>query len=289
MRVVPARTNDILPWLMLAAETEALFGPMRYNPAFLNALYKHIERGTAFCIREDDGASGAPLMGGMLIAATPPRYELDWIAVARRWRRHGVGRALLDHLLAQIEPPAELTLLTFGETVPGSDAARRFYAATGFVPGEPGPANAQGKPMQVYRRYFGDRPSARVVLQHHDRFLLAQHHYMRPENDGKWSIPGGGIEPGDPNPKSALRREMQEELQLDVGSSRFLGRYTHRNRLHYLYHMHTDTTRFTFDPAEIKELAWFTHDEVRAHQQQGRLFAPFMLDAIQAAREVPYL
>src|SRR5919199_1148979 len=95
MHVQRAHHDDVAPWLALAAEVEALFGAMADNPDLRRALDRNIERGTAFCVRENDGPPGAPLAGGLLFSPHPPRYTIGWLAVARRWRRQGVGRMLV--------------------------------------------------------------------------------------------------------------------------------------------------------------------------------------------------
>jgi len=59
MHVQRALPEDISSWLTLATEVEPLFGPLIGNPGFHNALHKNIGRGTAYCIRENDGPSGS--------------------------------------------------------------------------------------------------------------------------------------------------------------------------------------------------------------------------------------
>jgi len=70
MQIALAQSADIPAWLDLAAEVEPLFGPMVADPAFHAALERNIARQSAFCIREQDGAPGTPLMGALLFSAT---------------------------------------------------------------------------------------------------------------------------------------------------------------------------------------------------------------------------
>jgi len=285
MRVQTAHPDDIPPWLALAAEVEPLFGPMVSDPAYHAALRKNIDRGTAFCTRVDDGPPGAPLMGGMLFSPYPPQYEIGWLAVAERWRRRGVGTMLVEHAFTLVRPPAEVTLVTFTEGIPGGRPARQFYARLGFLPGEPGPINAAGFATQVHRRMFVHVPSVRVVLQDGERYLLVQHEPANATGDGLWALPGGRVNPDDPDYEATLRREMREEFQIDVDVLRLIGTYTLRERQHHVFHARPLSTDLTPEPSEIAAVGWFTLDEVRACQAAGKLFAAFMLDAILASRD----
>ncbi|NDJ76356.1 MAG: GNAT family N-acetyltransferase [Chloroflexi bacterium] len=285
MRIEHARTADIPAWLKLASEVEHLFGPMVSDPGFHSALEKNIERGTALCIREDEGSPGAPLMGGILLGYRPLKIEIDWLAVAERWRRYGVGRALMNHVLELAQPPVEMVLLTFGEHEPGGAAARHFYESFGFQPSEVGPTNSAGKQTQVYRRVVGRTPTVRAVIQHADRYLLVQHNNKVPEHIGKWGIPGGRIDPTDPNRPATLRRELREELQIEVEVLRFLNTYAYRERLHHVFHVHPYSTDLTIDRHEILDHAWLTADEVATWHAENRLHTGFELDAITKSKQ----
>jgi ADP-ribose pyrophosphatase YjhB (NUDIX family)/ribosomal protein S18 acetylase RimI-like enzyme len=285
MRVQTAHPDDIPPWLTLAAEVEPLFGPMVSDPAFHAALRKNIDRGTAFCVRVDDGPPGAPLMGAILFSPYPPKYTIGWLAVAGQWRQRGVGRLLVERALTLVRPPAEVTLVTFAEGIPDGLPARRFYARLGFLPGEPGPINAAGFATQVFRRVFVHVPTVRAVIQDGERYLLVQHEPASTPGDGVWALPGGRVTADDPDYEATLRREMREEFQIDIDIVRLIGTYTLRERQHHVFHVRPRSTDLTPEPSEIVAVGWFTLDEVRACYAAGKLFAPFMLDAIIASRD----
>jgi ribosomal protein S18 acetylase RimI-like enzyme len=155
MHVALARPADISAWLELAAEVEPLFGPMVADPGFHAALERTTQRQTAFCIRQQDGAPGAPLMGGLLFsAAHAPHYKIGWLAVAERWRRQGVAQALVEHCFRLIQPPAELSVVTFGEDNVAGRPARRFYERMGFQAAEAAPNGPEGRTRQAYRHQF---------------------------------------------------------------------------------------------------------------------------------------
>ena len=138
MQVNRACEEDFPAWLTLALEVEALFGvPLSVDAGFQQALLRNIQRGSAFCVRQQDGPAGAALCGGLLFSSKhAPTYELAWLTVGSAWRRMGVGRALVQHVIALITPPAELIVTTFVDGEPGGAPARRFYLELGFVPDE---------------------------------------------------------------------------------------------------------------------------------------------------------
>src|SRR5690349_8494273 len=155
MHVAPAQLADIAAWLDLAAEVEFLFGLMVADPAFHATLERNIQRQTALCIRERDSAPGTPLMGALLFSAThAPHYKIGWLAVAERWRRQGVAQMLVMHCFHQIQPPAEISVVTFGEDNLAGRPARRFYEGMGFQAAEAAPNGPEGGTRQIYRRQF---------------------------------------------------------------------------------------------------------------------------------------
>ena len=155
MQIALAQRADIAPWIELAAEVEFLFGPMIGDPSFHAAIERSIQRQTAFCIRVPPDAPGSPLMGALLFSPVhAPRYKINWLAVAQRWRRRGVAQALALHCFELIQPPAELAVVTFGDDIEAGQPARRFYERMGFHAAEAAPAGPEGGTRQVYRRTF---------------------------------------------------------------------------------------------------------------------------------------
>jgi GNAT superfamily N-acetyltransferase len=152
VRVAVAQAEDLPAWLRLAAGVEPLFGPLVGEPRFEEALQRNIERGTAYCVREDNGPPGTPLQGGLLFSPKPPKYTIGWLAVAERWRRRGVGRALVEYVVALVQPPAKLVVTTFGPGNRTGMAARAFYEQMGFEPAGAAPDGPDGSPRQFFRR-----------------------------------------------------------------------------------------------------------------------------------------
>ncbi len=159
MRVEKASIDDIPSWLSLAAEVEPLFGPMVDDPGFHKALWGAIECGGAFCVREADGPPGTALMGAIMFSGSGSSYKIGWLAVAKRSRRNGVGRRLMELVLALAVPPATITVNTFREEEQEGQPARRFYESFGFRPGEL--RESHGLPRQVFTKTV-DRHRGRV-------------------------------------------------------------------------------------------------------------------------------
>jgi len=155
MHVALAQPADLPAWLDLASEVEFLFGPMVADPGFHAALERNIARQTAFCSREQDGAPSKPLMGALLFSAThAPHYKIGWLAVAQRWRRQGVAQMLVEYCFQRIQPPAELSVVTFGEENLAGRPARHFYERMSFQAAEAAPNGPEGGSRQVFRRQF---------------------------------------------------------------------------------------------------------------------------------------
>ena len=144
--------EDFPAWLVLAAEVEALFGPMAGEPAFERALKKNIARGTALCVREADGPPGAALLGGLFYSPKPERTTISWLAVAGSQRRQGIGGKLVRRVLDLAKTPTEFVVTTFGEDNPEGQAARRFYEQLGFHAAEMTTLGPEGGSRQIFRR-----------------------------------------------------------------------------------------------------------------------------------------
>ena len=41
---------------------------------------------------------------------------------------------LLNHIQSLVQPPAEVSVITFGDDIPDGQAARRLYQKFGFIP-----------------------------------------------------------------------------------------------------------------------------------------------------------
>jgi hypothetical protein len=114
-----AQAEDYAAWLRLAAEVEDLFGPMVGEKAFQQTLLKNLRRGTALCVRDQDGGAGADLIGGLFFSPKPPIYTISWLAVTQASRCLGIGLKLVEAFLERVVPPAEQMVTTFSADMDG--------------------------------------------------------------------------------------------------------------------------------------------------------------------------
>jgi ADP-ribose pyrophosphatase YjhB (NUDIX family) len=96
-----------------------------------------------------------------------------------------------------------------------------------------------------------------LVVSDKGEILLVRHTYQP-----GWYMPGGGLRTGE-TPEGALRRELQEEVGLEVvGQPTLFGVYLNEWRGVYDYPILFVVRRFTgeahpADAAEIAEIGWF--------------------------------
>jgi len=131
-------------------------------------------------------------------------------------------------------------------------------------------------PVSEYVRSLRERigrsylllPGVTAVIRDDDRFLLA-----RQGDSGRWSLIGGGIEPGE-DPRAALVREVREELGVGSEVIRIIGAYggaalenvyPNGDRVGYVtvaYLCSLRTSSLTLDEDEVLETRWATLAEI---------------------------
>ncbi len=129
-----------------------------------------------------------------------------------------------------------------------------------------------------------DRPYAvRAVLVEGKNILFIHHVFNDPSLFGKWTFPGGRLDPDEFDPLMALHREMREELSIEVEVLARLGVFYSRSGLDY--------TIFAARPLgplgplktdEIRDIVWLTPAEVYEWHTQEKLQFGFEMRAVSA-------
>jgi ADP-ribose pyrophosphatase YjhB (NUDIX family) len=116
--------------------------------------------------------------------------------------------------------------------------------------------------LRVY--WFARRPpvsGVKCVLTDRDRVLLVRHTY----GPAEWLLPGGAIKRRE-RPLSAVRREMREELGIDIEHWRALGEVTgrmhHRRDTLHCFQAELHDPVLTIDRGELAAAGWFSRREL---------------------------
>ncbi len=134
--------------------------------------------------------------------------------------------------------------------------------------------------------FVGDKASiarVRCVLMRGDRYLLAQHNSRRPENRGRWGLPGGRLRETE-KPKACLRRELVEELGCRVPYLVRLGDWLHDDEQHRVFGCEIDEPIETFAGDELLAIGWFRYQAIAELAVAGKLRTGFELAAIAEFR-----
>jgi len=130
--------------------------------------------------------------------------------------------------------------------------------------------------------FVGDKSAiarVRCVLMHREHFLLARHNSRRPENMGKWGLPGGRLKEAE-KPKACLRRELIEELGCRVPYLVKLGDWRHDDEQQRVFGCVIEQRVTTFDEDELCAIDWFSYRDVIEIAAAGMLRTGFELAAI---------
>ena len=101
----------------------------------------------------------------------------------------------------------------------------------------------------------------KCVLTNGERVLLVRHSY----GPRAWDLPGGSVRSGE-DPENTARREMQEELGLDVEGWDPIGRLEvdidHRHDRIHCFQAELASPEVTIDEAELTAARWFDRSEL---------------------------
>ena len=117
-----------------------------------------------------------------------------------------------------------------------------------------------------------------------DQEILFIHHvFTTPELFGKWTFPGGRLDPDETDPVEALRREIREELSVEIEVLGQLGCFYSRSGRDYtLFVARPRNPIGPLQPDEIREITWLTPAEVYEWHCEERLQFGFEMEAVLA-------
>lgn len=99
--------------------------------------------------------------------------------------------------------------------------------------------------------------SAAAVVVNSDNKVLALRHLLRPL---PWGLPGGFIDGGE-QPSDAIRRELQEEVGLEIEDLRLLQLRTVGRHIEIMFAA-TSQEEPRISSSEIEEAGWYTLEEL---------------------------
>lgn len=117
----PARAEDMAA--VYAIEVDSLRSPWSYA-SFVNELSTSFSR---FIVAELPGG----IAGYAVAWHVTGEIQLNHIAVKKEYRRRGIARALIDHIVAELRPQGAGVILL--EVASKNAAALNFYRALGFA------------------------------------------------------------------------------------------------------------------------------------------------------------
>ena len=109
--------------------------------------------------------------------------------------------------------------------------------------------------------------------------MLAVHSSFWARKERRWGLLGGGIERGE-DPRDAVRRELEEEVELYLSDFEEIGAFNYKGAEHMVYGASTDYLVTEYDDSELLDLAWYSHAEVSSLAAQNKLHAGYELQAI---------
>jgi GNAT superfamily N-acetyltransferase len=122
-----AEIQDLNKWLSFAQRVTHDFYDIDLpnDENYKNAIIKNIKRHTAIYIEEEN-----KIIGGMIFS--PNQNRISWLAVDPKYRRKGIGTALVKYMFKELSDRKEYKVKTFIEGEWQSKASHPFYQSLGF-------------------------------------------------------------------------------------------------------------------------------------------------------------
>jgi 8-oxo-dGTP pyrophosphatase MutT (NUDIX family) len=127
--------------------------------------------------------------------------------------------------------------------------------------------------------------TARCLLHDGERYLLVVHAGGNRHRTVRWGLPGGHIDFGE-RPEETVRRELREELRLEVEGLELVGDYAYKNGWHRVFFAPAPGPVHWFDEVELLRVGWHTVAEVDVLARQDALHAGYEVDVVRALEPV---
>lgn len=126
------------------------------------------------------------------------------------------------------------------------------------------------------------RPYAvRGLIIKDEKILFIHHLFNDPALFGKWTFPGGRLDPDESDPLETLHREMQEELSVDIEVIGQVGVFYSRSGADYaIYAARPLGPIGPLQTEEIREITWLTPAEVYQWHIREKLQFGFEMEAV---------
>jgi 8-oxo-dGTP pyrophosphatase MutT (NUDIX family) len=119
------------------------------------------------------------------------------------------------------------------------------------------------------------------MLIEQGKILFIHHFFNNPALFGKWTFPGGRLDPDESDPLVTLHREIREELSVEIEVIGQVGVFYSRSGADYtIYAARPLGPIGPIQTDEIREIAWLTPAEVYNWHTKEKLQFGFELQAV---------
>ena len=118
-----------------------------------------------------------------------------------------------------------------------------------------------------------------------DEFFLAIHSSFWAKQIQRWGLPGGNIERRE-EPEYAVRRELEEELNLFVPDFVEIGAFRYKGHEHMVFGAEIFEKISSYDDSELLDIGWYNLNEINQLEQDQLLHAGYELEAIETFLEL---
>ncbi len=123
--------------------------------------------------------------------------------------------------------------------------------------------------------------AARAIIIRGEHILFIHHKFRNPSMIGKWTFPGGRLDPHETDPLVALHREIDEELSTAIEIIGDLGCFYNRSGLEYWVFVARPLGPIgPLNKDEVREIAWLMPADVYQLYAKDKLQFGFEMDAV---------